>query len=324
MILKISRELKTGIVAIVAISLFVWGFNFLKGQNIFAKTKRTFKTEYANVQGLNTSSVVTINGVVVGKVLNITFSKETSKKGALEVVFSIDNDFEFSKNSIAKIYSTSLMGGKSLAVVPSYEGETAMSGDILKGEIESDIFSTASEMLNPLQAKFENVISNIDSLMVGLNDVLDVNSRNHLKASIIQLNSTLTTFNQAGKKMDNILASNANSLNATISNAEKITNDFSKISENLASVNFAETVQNLEKTLANVNSLLGNIENGEGTIGKLMTDDQMYVNLENASKELEELLREFKEHPKRFVHFSLFGKKDKGFQKKSSVDKNQK
>jgi len=320
--LKISRELRTGIVAVVAIVLFVWGFNFLKGQNLFAKTKRTFKTEYANVQGLNTASVVTINGVVVGKVLNITFSNEPTKKGSLEVEFSVENDFEFTKKSIAKIYSASLMGGKSLAVVPSYEGETAMSGDLLKGEIESDIFSTASEMLNPMQAKFENVLSNVDSLMVGLNDVLDVNSRNHLKATIIQLNRTVTTFNNAGKKLDNMLASNSGALKATISNAEKITSDFSKLSENLATVNLAETVQDLEKTLANVNSLLGNIEKGEGTIGKLMTDDKMYVNLENASKELEELLREFKEHPKRFVHFSLFGKKDKGYKKEKVSDKN--
>ena len=322
MILKISRELKTGIIAVVAISLFVWGFNFLKGERLFAKANRTFKTEYANVQGLNTASVVTINGVIVGKVLEITFSNEPTKKGFLEVEFSINNDFEFSKNSIAKIYSTSLMGGKSLAIVPSYEGETAMSGDLLKGEIESDIFSTASEMLNPLQAKFENVITNIDSLMVGLNDILDINSRNHLKAAIIQLNSTMTTFNSAGKKLDNILASNTNSLKATLNNAEKITNDFSKLSENLASVNLAGTVQDLEKTLSNVNSLLSNIEKGKGTIGKLMTDDQMYINLENASKELEELLREFKEHPKRFVHFSLFGKKDKGIQKEKVSDKN--
>ena len=322
MILKISRELKTGIVAVVAIALFVWGFNFLKGQNVFAKTKRTFKTEYANVQGLNTASVVTINGVVVGKVLDITFSNEPTKKGSLEVVFSIDNDFEFSKKSIAKIYSASLMGGKSLAVVPSYEGETAISGDVLRGEIESDIFSTASEMLNPLQAKFENVISNIDSLMVGLNDVLDISSRNHIKAAIIQLNSTMTTFNSAGKKLDNILASNSDAINATLSNAEKITNDFAKLSENLATVDLAGTVQDLEKTLKSVNSLLSNIEKGNGTIGKLMTDDQMYVNLENASKELEELLREFKEHPKRFVHFSLFGKKDKGFKQEKVSDKN--
>lgn len=324
MILKISRELKTGIVAIVAISLFVWGFNFLKGMNLFSKANRTFKTEYANVQGLNTASVVTINGVVVGKVLDITFSKESTKKGSLEVEFSVENDFEFSKSSVAKIYSTSLMGGKSLAVVPSYDGETAVSGDVLRGEIESDIFSTASEMLNPMQAKIENVISNIDSLMVGLNDVLDINSRNHLKATIIQLNNTVTTFNNAGKKLDNMLAANSSSITATISNAKKITDDFSKFSANLASVNLAETVQNLEKTLDNVNTLLTNIENGKGTIGKLMTDDQMYINLENASKEMEELLREMKEHPKRFVHFSLFGKKDKGYQEKSELDKNQK
>ena len=142
------------------------------------------------MQGLNTASVVTINGVEVGKVVRINFNKDPNKRGQLIVEFSVENDFEFSKNSVAKIYSASLMGGKSLAVVPSFEGAMAKSGDFLEGEIESDIFSSVTEKLNPLQAKVENVIVSADSLMTGLTDILDLESRENLKSSIAQLNTT--------------------------------------------------------------------------------------------------------------------------------------
>ncbi|MBL4642096.1 MAG: MCE family protein, partial [Flavobacteriaceae bacterium] len=153
-----SRELKTGFIAVVIVALFVWGFNFLKGENIFAKNQRIYFVEYDNIQGLKKSSSVTINGLHVGTVVNIEFNKDPEKKGKLVVELLIENDFEFSKKSIAKIYSASLMGGQSLAIIPSYEGELALSGTYLAGEVESDIFSTVGEKLNPLQAKLESVI----------------------------------------------------------------------------------------------------------------------------------------------------------------------
>ncbi len=149
MILKISRELKTGVVAVAVISLFIWGYNYMNGLNLFDGPKKTYFTEYNNVRGLNSASVVTINGVEVGKVIQINFNNDPDKRGQLIVEFSVENDFEFSKKSIAKIYSASLMGGKSLAIVPSYEGEMAKPGDFLQGEIESDIFSSVTEKKSP-------------------------------------------------------------------------------------------------------------------------------------------------------------------------------
>jgi len=311
--LKITRELKTGVVAVVVIALTIWGYNFMKGINLFDAPSHTFNTEYANVQGLNTASVVTINGVNVGKVIKITLSKEENKKGHVIVEFSVENDFEFSKKSIAKIYSASLMGGKSLAIIPSYEGEIAKSGDFLAGEIESDIFSAVSEKLNPLQAKVEDVITNIDSILVAVNDILDTKTRAHFKATIAQLEATVSNFNSASKTIDDLLLNNKEKLNKTFDNVEVMAQNFAKISDSLAAVNIGSTIKSVEQTVRNLNSILVAIEKGEGTLGKLVNDDKMYSNLTNASKELEELLREMKLHPKRFVHFSLFGKKDKGY-----------
>ena len=312
--MKITRELKTGVVAILIIALFIWGYNFLKGMNIFDGPLKTYYTEYNNVQGLNTASVVTINGVEVGKVISINFNNDEAKKGQLIVEFSIENDFEFSKNSIAKIYSASLMGGKSLAIVPSYEGEIAKPGDFLPGEIESDIFSSVTEKLNPLQAKVENVIVSADSLMTGLTDVLDVKSRRNLKASIVELNQTISNFKDISESVNVLIKNNDDKLAKTLTNTEEITKNLSKLSDSLVDANLGATFKNLEQTIASLNIMLSNVEKGNGTLGKLMTDDKMYLNLTNASKELEELLNEMKLHPKRFVHFSLFGKKEKKYE----------
>jgi len=312
--LKITREVKTGIVAVTVIVLFIWGFNFMKGLNLFDSPSSTYLTEYNNVQGLNKSSVVTINGVEVGKVVKISFNKEPEKRGQIIVEFSVETNFEFSRKSIAKIYSASLMGGKSLAIIPSYEGEMATSGDFLQGEIESDIFSSVTEKLNPLQAKVENVIVSADSLMVGLNDMIDSKSRKHFKSSIAQLDVTISNFKNISESIDKLVKTNEEKLGSTIANVELMTNNMSKLSDTLVSANIGTTIKNFESTVDNLNKILASVEAGEGTLGKMLKDDEMYNNLSNASKEMEELLREMKLHPKRFVHFSLFGKKDKGYQ----------
>ena len=311
--MRITRELKTGVFAVIVIALFIWGYNYLKGKNLFDGTIKTYFTEYNNVQGLNTASVVTINGVEVGKVVDISFNKDPEKRGKLIVEFSILEDFQFSKNSIAKIYSASLMGGKSLAVVPSYEGKMANPGDYLKGEIESDIFSTVTEKLNPLQAKVENVIVKADSLLGNLNDIVDTKTRINIKQSMAQLNASMANFNSASKNLSLLVSDNKEKLNKTFANASLMTSNFKKISDTLVNANLGLTVKNLQTTVTNLNGILSGINSGKGSIGKLVKNDSLYTNLTNASKELEELLREMKLHPKRFVHFSLFGKKDKGY-----------
>lgn len=313
-----SKELKTGIVAVVVIALFIWGYNFLKGQDLFSANARHFFVEYNNINGLNEASSVTINGLKVGKVDEIRFNESPNKKGNLIVKISLDTDFNFSKNSIAKIYSASLMGGQNLAIIPKYDGEIAKSGDYLKGEVESDIFSSVGEKLNPIQAKLENVLVGADSLLIGFNQVLDEKSRKSLNRSILGLEGTIYDVRKTLASVNTLLADNKENLNATFANTKKITDNFSKVSDDLAKANLGESVKKLETTLANVNGLLANMKSGKGTLGKLMTDEKMYTNLTNASKELEELLREMKLNPKRFVHFSLFGKKPKPYNEENN------
>jgi len=311
--MKLSREFKTGAISIAIIALFIWGYNFMKGENLFNNSTRTYFAEYNDIQGLNTASAVTINGFKVGKVVSITFNNEPSKQGDLIVEFGVDNDFQFSKNSVAKIYSASLMGGKSLAIVPSYDGENAASGDFLRADVEPEMLTTLSNEFGSIQSKLESVIVNADSLLVGLNQVLDQKSRENLRKTFESLNSTMHHFEQVSSSLDGLLDENKEKIDNSLSNLEVMTGNFAKISDSLANANLGKTMAKLETTVTSLNAVLGKIEKGEGTIGKLMNDEGLYVNLENASKELEELLREVKEHPGRFVHLSVFGKKDKGY-----------
>ncbi|WNW02017.1 MlaD family protein [Tenacibaculum sp. HL-MS23] len=314
-----SKELKTGVVAVLIIAVFIWGFNFLKGQDLFSGSSRYFYVEYKDINGLNKASAVTINGLEVGRIDEISFDATPEKQGVLLVKISLDTDFSFSKNSIAKIYSASIMGGQSLAIVPTYSGETAVSGDYLKGEVESGLFSSVEDKLEPIQSKLQNVLVGADTLLTGLNTVLDEKSRKSLNRSIIGLEGTISDVRKTLTSVNTLLSDNKENLNATLANTKKITDNFSKISDDLAKANLGETVNKLEATLANVNGLLANMKAGKGTLGKLMTDDKMYTNLTNASKEMEELLREMKLNPKRFVHFSLFGKKAKPYNEESNT-----
>ena len=304
-----SRELKTGLIAVVVIALFIWGFNFLKGENIFAKNQRHFYVEFNNIQGLKKSSPVTINGLQVGSVVDINFNSNPNKKGRLVVEVLVENDFQFSKNSIAKIYNASLLGGQSLAIIPSYEGDAAIDGDYLKGEVESDIFSTVGEKLNPLQAKLENVIVSADSLLLGLNQTLDVKARKSLNRSILGLEYTITDIGKTLGSVNQLLDSSKVGIKNTFDNTRIITENFMKLSDTLVNANIGLTIRNAQKSLDYINNLMAGIEKGEGSFGKFVKDETMYNNLTNMSKELEELIREVKLNPKRFVHFSLFGKR---------------
>lgn len=314
--MNMSKELKTGIVALIIIAIGIWGYNFLKGQNLFSPGARYFLAEYNNVEGVTEASFVTISGMNVGKVTDIRFNPE--KKGKVIVEFSVNKDYNFSKNSVAKIYSAGLMGGQNIAILPNYEGENAVSGDVLKGEVEAGLLNSVSEKLTPLQQKLNNVLGSADSLLIGLNEVLDKKARTSLNKSVVGLEHTLNGVQKTLASVNALLAENKTSLKGTLDNAKKITDDFSVVSNDLAKANLGETIKKLETTLTQANTMLAGINNGKGTVGKLMTNEEVYTNLTNATKELEELLRELKLNPKRFLHFSLFGKKAKPYNEENN------
>ncbi len=308
-----SKELKTGIVVVLIVVAFFWGFNFLKGHDLLNGKARKFQVEYSKIGGLNRASSVTLNGLKVGQVNEIEFNTTPEKRGELIVTFSVENDFEFSKKSIVRIYSPNPLAASSLAIIPSYEGEMAVSGDTLEGKIEESLFTSIGERLDPLQDKLEKVIVRADTLFSGVNRILNEDTIDGVNGSISNIAAIIADLRETVKNVNMLVVDNQNNLKTTLQNTRNITGNLSKISDSLTTVNINNIVKKAENAVDNFNNLSKKMNSNSGSIGKLINDEELYNNIEAATKELEELLRDLKLNPKRYVHFSLFGKKPKEY-----------
>jgi len=309
-----SKELKIGIIAVIIIGISIWGFNFLKGQNLLDPGSRTFKVEYAKIGGLTKSSYVTINGLKVGKVEDIEFDVREGQRGHLIVTFIVDNEFEFSKKSVVKIYSPNPLSGSNLAIIPDYEGDIAISGDLLQGEIEESLFTSIGERLNPLQQKIESVIVRADTLFSGVNKVLNEKTIDEMNGSVSDLAATIAAIRKTILSVNAMVVDNQQNLKRTLENTKNITENFSKVSDSINAIDFGKIINKAEEAVGNFNEMSKKINSGEGTIGQLINDKRMYDNLEAATSELEQLLRDIKLHPKRYIHFSIFGKSSEPYE----------
>lgn len=308
--MKITREIKTAILVIASILLFIWGYSFLKGRDLLSNYK-TFYVQYDNVEGLVNSAPVTINGLIVGKVSSIKFLDSTGK---IQVELQIKNDFPFSKSSVAFIYEPGLIGGKQIMIVPNFEDKTiAESGMTLLGNTKPGLTSLVADKLTPLQEKVEKMVVSADNLLKNVNSVLDAKTKENLKSGIANLNETLAEFKVASKSVNEMLADNKGKINSTLTNVDKASANFAKITDSISKANIGKTVKSLEKTLASVDKIMADVQSGKGTLGKLAKDDAMYNNLAKSSKELELLLQDFRLNPTRYVNVSLFGKKNKPY-----------
>ena len=305
--MKVTREVKTAILVIGAILVFIWGYMFLRGKDLFNSYK-TFYVVYDNVEGLSHSAPVTINGLVIGQVTEISFVDLQS--GKLRVEMQVDTDFPISKTSLATLYSPDLLGGKQVEIIPDMKNPVAAeNGDVLMAGSKPGTIDMVGQQLEPLKNKVEATVVSADSLLTSINNVMDMKTQQNLRQAIADMKETMSQFNQASHSLNGILATNKSKIDGTLTNLEAASGNFAQISDSLNKVNLAETVRKLENSLASVDQILGDVQHGKGTLGKLMKDEAMYNNLTDASNELKELLADFKNNPKRYVHFSVFGKK---------------
>jgi len=307
LLLKYSREVKTAVLAIVAIVILLFGYSFLKGENLLAQN-RIFYAEYDDVEGLSPSSEVTINGLKVGQVSSIDFKDNSGK---LVVSFTVKNDFKFSKNSKVNIYGGSIIGGKSLAIVPEYDrtAEWAESGDTLQGDKEEGIMELVNDKLTPLQNKLENTITSADSMLTAITEILDDSTRNNIRGTFRNLDATVSSFRVTADALQGIVKGNSDKLDRTFTNLDEMSTNFNKFSDTLSNMNINKITNDLEKVIADFEGITNKLNSKEGTAGKLINDDAVYNNLDQATKQLEQLLQDIKLNPKRYVHFSVFGKK---------------
>ena len=293
--MKISREIKAAVLVISGVILFIFLFNYLKGQDLFSD-QVDFYTEF-EYNALTMSSPVTVKGNVVGKVENIKYDFSS---GMTRVEFSVDPRLSFSKSSTIKLYETGLMGGNGLAIIDSYQGEKATKGDYIKSEVEPGLVSALSKNFSGLSTNLDKTLRSADTLMISLNGLVTDDSDAGLKATLAELNATLKSFKNLSTSIQGVVKQNDQTIKNTLENFNKVTEDLKVLSNDLKTVQLSETIQKFDKTLSNINNLMDNFNKGEGSLGKLLNDDKLYNNLEAASKEMELLLLDIKLHPARY------------------------
>lgn len=338
-----SREVKVGILAIVTIFMSVWGYKFVKGSNMFKSTK-TFTTTFDDVTGLNESSSVFLNGLKVGQVLSIKLNPGDVK--TMDVVYNIDDDIPLPKNAIAEMRNEGIMGGKFLALSfdkPCSGSDCAESGQRLEGEIVGflgsmipeeemgDYFGGATGELRALlseigaqesNAKIDVIVRNLEETVIQVNQLTNAATK-MIEASSTNLSYTISNFNKISKNLaDNNeeiseMISNLNAVSKSLKDAQldqTIEKTNGMIDNTSAVVNNLEgVISKLDETLAQLSGIATKMNEGEGSLGKLVNEKELYNHMNETSKNLSLLLQDLRLNPKRYVNVSIFGKKSKEY-----------
>lgn len=315
--MKFSKELKAGVITLLAIVGFVVLFQFMKGKSLFT-TDNIFYAKYDNVEGLAQSSAVSINGLKVGQVDKII--PQTAKDGKISFIvkITVDNKFEFSKNSMLEIFEPGLMSGKEMRVNLVYGGATAKDGDTLKGAFKLGMMGSLSSQVGPVKDQLQVVLHRVDSLMTNANQIFDAQNRAEIKALLTNLNKTVGALQATAGSVNTLVGHNDPKLQKVLDDASltmqsgKVTLDkYGNLAQSIDTKQLNATIANLDTTVGKLNHVIGGIDKGEGSLGKLMKDEQLYNNLNSASSNLNSLIEDMKANPKRYINFSVFGKNNK-------------
>ena len=313
--MKISREIKIALFVLVCIGLFIYGFSYLKGNSIF-KDSKTIYAVYEEIEGLVSGAKVSINGLSVGKVSRIDFLPNTTK---ILVTMDVREELSFSSESSAMLYEIGLIGGKAIALIPLFDPNNILKeGDTLQSKVKPGLTELINRQIEPLQAKIESMLSSADSLFAGVSNVLDNETQNNLKNTLENLSITTQNLNKVSLAALEILDRNRDELNTTFTNVKDTSDNLKSITDSISNANISHTIRKFNNTIEGFNSIVFAIESGEGTVGKLIKDESLYESLNDASIELRSLLIDLKKDPKKYVHFSLLGKKEKHYVKKEN------
>ena len=307
--MKIRREAKLALTALAAVFILIWGINFLKGSSLF-ESKSTFYGVYDSVEGLKVSSGVIYRGYQVGQVISIQFTGERFDR--VLVKFSVDKGLELPSNTLAMIQSADLMGSKVVALVPGDSHVTAVSGDTLRSQVERGLMEQVSQQMLPLKQKAERLLGSLDSVMLIVQGLFNEETKKNLSNSFGSIDRTLRNLEGASGNLDTLIQGESARISSILQDVNSITGNLrdnneeistilgnvSAISDSLRQASLHQTLMSLDYILATTDSIMNKINRGEGTIGALLNDNDLYYNLNR-------LLVEFRYNPKRFINLSL-------------------
>lgn len=315
--MKIKKEIIIGIVFIGALGLFIWGFNFLKGFNLF-KDQRVFYAEYDRVSGLARSNPVSVNGLKVGQVSDIYFAPDFS--GNIIVELTIETQMPVPKNSVALIYSSDLMGSKAINLKLGNDTAYLLSGDTLLTDVEASLKEAVNQQIQPLKLKAEELILSIDSVVTVIKEIFNEKAKENLTSSLASIQQTFANLESATYNLDTLVAAQKTRLSQIMINLESITTtiknnednidnilaNFSTLSDSLARAKIPQTFENINKVADDIAVIVDKVNKGQGSLGMLVNDEELYQNLKGTAEQLQLLLEDVRLNPKRYVRFSLF------------------
>lgn len=290
----LTKEAKIGIVTIISIGLLYFGVNYLKGINLFKPVNHYYVT-FANVKDIAVSSPVYVEGFKVGLVRSITYDYKTTDKITVEI--SLDNDMRINKGSYIVVENNFLSGASLHINLNKYVSDFMKSGETIEGRLGEDMMSTVQNNILP---GVEALLPKIDSILIGLQTLV-----NHpaLSQSLEHIESTTANLEVSSRQLNRLLT---NDVPVIVSDLKLITTNFNEVSEHLKGLDLQSTINSVNATLANLQLTTDKLNSKDNSIGLLLNDRALYENLNSTMDHASRLLLDFKEHPKRYVHFSLF------------------
>jgi phospholipid/cholesterol/gamma-HCH transport system substrate-binding protein len=304
-----------GFLVLACLTILVWGINFLKGIDIF-KRNANYYVIYEKIEGLLESSSVTINGYRVGQVSEIRLMDDYS--GRLFVTLSLQGDYKLAKGTTAKIVSSDIMGTRAIKLEIVHSGEYYQPNDTIPGATEGDLKEQVSMQVLPLKKKAEELIASLDSALTIVTYVFNKETRDNLTQSFENINRTVANIESASAELNKIIGSGK--VNSIVTNLDSITmsinqnsaqisniiNNFSALSDSLSKLNVSPVFAEISSSVAGINKIIQKLNTTDSSAGLLINDPVLYQNLNNLSSSLDLLLKDVRNNPKRYVHFSAF------------------
>jgi len=310
---KISNEAKIGIIALVTILAFIYLFNYLKGKDLFSSTA-SYYVIYNDINGLTESNPVEISGFKAGVVQSINLIKDGSGKMLVEL--SIGKDFKLPKGSIAEITPASLIAGMKIRILFGNGPDYYSNRDTIPGRLAESLFTTLENEFLPVKDQISGLIDILDSVMSGINQIITPDFTNNVKSSVSNLNRSAESIAEAldskEKNLKNVLSDLSDFSSMLSSNSQKIDTiigNIKTLTDTLNESSIYQTFTELKLSLEETKYLLEGINKGKGTAGQLFSNDTLYRNLTSSIESLDLLLKDIQKNPKKYVHFSVFGKK---------------
>lgn len=315
--MKIKTEYKVGLIGVITIVILYFGIMYLKGKDLF-NVETSYYAVFDDVSGLYKSNYIYLNGMKVGYIKDITNIDPHARK--FLVWIAVKSEIKIPVDSKIMIFSSDMLGSKALKIDMGFSPTSFERKDTIASAIENGMLDQLSANLTPIVVRLNSVITNLDTLLVSVNHVMDKNTQADIKASMASIRRSVNNIENITVQVDGLVGSEKQKITKILSNAESITtnfrenndkltnaiNNFNNISDTIAKAKLGTTIRETNMSLNSLSKILKSIENGEGSAGLLIKDDKLYRNLESSTKNLNALIEDIKLNPKKYINVKIF------------------